>query len=758
MRAHLLTSAALLAVVSASPALAQDLSPAETQIDEIIVLGEKFERSLQDTTTSVAVTTEERIAEEGIISIHEVIDRTANMSQTYGRSGFTIRGISAQGVSGAGDAPLATVYMDGAPLPNGILSNGPTDTWDITQIEVLRGPQSTLQGLNALAGAIVLRSQDPTPYWDFRARAIIADPQETGLAVAGGGPLIDGELAFRVSAESRQGDGFVYNVTRDEPEDPVDRLTLRGRLLWTPSAIPGLEARLGYTRFESSGGYPFTYTRTDTPDYFDNRISVNDSRNGTDYDADIVNLEVSYPLAAGLELISATSWSSVSEFNEYDNDGSALNLGYGFSDRDYDTWTQEFRLAYEADRVRGLLGAFYYSRDTESLSASRIDVPTPVPTISFLLQSNGLDAATADFIAGLYATALPVIPVDYAGDVPSSVTTYALFGDGEWDITDRLSLVGGFRWDHEENQTQVTQTATFIGTYPDPEAFGPVGSDIWFAIMGINMGVADIVASAGGSVPEAQREFDAFLPKLGVRYDITEDVTASFVVQRGYRSGGSSGNLARAQVFAYDPEYTWNYEASLRSTWLDGALTINANAYYVDWTDQQVSVNFGLNDFDYHTVNAGKSHLYGFEIEAAWAPTDALDIYASIGHAQTEFDDFQVGVGTPSDLSGQEFAFAPEWTLSGGATYRWAEGFIANINANYRSEVFSEVGTAQPTSEVGARTLVNTRVGWETDRWGVYAYAHNLFDEEYVSYRRSGYDTAVLGDPRVVGLILQAQW
>src|SRR3546814_4201662 len=81
----------------------------------------------------------------------------------------------------------------------------------------------------------------------------------------------------------------------------------------------------------------------------------------------------------------------------------------------------------------------------------------------------------------------------------------------------------------------------------------------------------------------------------------TPNLKTGFTVQRGYRSGGSSGNIARSATFSYDPEFTWNYELSLRSAWLDGRLTLNANAFYVDWKDQQVSANFGMSRSEEHT-------------------------------------------------------------------------------------------------------------------------------------------------------------
>lgn len=744
---------------AAGAASAQSVDPQATTVDEIIVTGEKSNRSLQKTPASVAVTTARRVDQEAIQTLAEVYQRTANVSETYGHQGFTIRGVNNQGVSGGGNAALATVYVDGSPVPAAISYNGPTDAWDMRQIEIFRGPQSTLQGLNALGGAVVMRSNDPTFVWDARVRAIVADPKETAFAFAGGGPLIEDQLAFRVSVEKRDGDGFIHNTVRNAPEDPIDSLIVRGKLLWTPTALPGFEARLGYTRFENDGGYMFNYTDVTRPGFYKRRDTAQNTPNLSRIRADMATLELSYPISDTLALTAVTSWNSVSESTQFDGDGGPQNISYGQAHNDYDTLTQEVRVNYTGNRWHGLLGAFYYNRQIEAKAASRTNVTTPVNTITALLQGNGLDAATAGYVANLYARALPAIPVDYTNDAPNEVTTYALFGDGAFNVTDRLSIIGGFRWDHEENTITTKQTATFVGQYPDPLAFGPAGSPLYFAVIGINGGVAGLVSQAGAATPQSKRTFDAFLPKLGVRYEWTPDLSTALVVQRGYRSGGSSANIARAQVFAYDPEYTWNYEASVRSVWLDGSLTVNANAYYVDWTDQQVSVNFGLNLYDYNTVNAGQSHLYGFEIEAAHRVTPAFDWYGSIGYSKTRFDEFTTNLaGNVSDLSGTEFAYAPRWTLAAGGNYRWGGGFIANLNANYRSEVYSGSGAFQANSEVGSRVLVNAKIGYETERWGAYLYGKNIFNEDYLTYLRDDTGQAILGDPRVVGLILQARW
>ena len=724
-----------------------------TMETEIIVTGEKVARSLQDTAASVAVTTDQRLEEENIQSLQEIIQRTANMAETYGSAGFTIRGIANRGVSSGGDAPLATIYLDGAALPDGIIGSGPTDTWDLAQIEIFRGPQSTLQGLNALAGAIVLRSQDPTFHWDLKGRAILSEEDTTSFALAGGGPLVADELAFRVAAEKRDSDNFIHNVTRDTPEEPLDSTNVRAKLLWTPEALPDLVARLGYTHFKKEAGYSFTYASTASPDFYDNRVAYGDYPNSTDTQADIVNLELDYALSDRTSLSSASNYSDVDLYRTYDGDYTAQPLSYGNNPVKYETFSQEVRLNHEADWLKGLVGAYYYHRDQRTQTQSRTLVPTPVNQVSLLLQGAGFDAATAGQIAGLYTAALPTIPVQYTSDIPMTVETMALFTDGRVMVGEQLSLLAGLRYDHERNTVAVTQTAAFAGTYPDPASFGPYAP----LITAINGGVAGLVGQASGAAAQTTRKFNAWLPKLGAEWAWTPDLSTAFLVQRGYRSGGTSANTARSQAFAYDPEFTWNYELSLRSQWLDGRLTVNANAYYIDWKDQQTAVNFGLNLYDIHTVNAGKSHVYGGEVEVSHRLSSDIDWYASLGHTRTKFDEFQTNVGSATDLSGLEFPYAPRWTLAAGVNVRFGDGFALNVNGSHRSEVFGDVSRPQENMRLEARTLVNTKLAYEYENWTVSVFANNLFDEKYMQYEYAATQQALLGAPRVVGVMLEGR-
>lgn len=751
MKHHWLLSASLLAALAAPSAAFADEATSSEEQNEIIVTGEKAVRSLQETTASVSVTTEIRLAEENILTIQDVYNRTANVSETYGAAGFSIRGIDQRGVSGGGDAATATVFVDGAPVPQDVLSNGPTDMWDVAQVEIFRGPQSTIQGLNALAGAVHIRTQDPTFDWSLRGRALLSSFDTTQFAVAGGGPLIPGELAVRISAEKRDSDGYIRNVTRGAPEDPVDSTSIRGKLLWTPSALPGFEARLGYHHFEAKGGYLFVYVDRSVGDYFDNRTNPSDYPNSSDVDNDQVTLDLRYDLGGGLSLSALGTWTDTDFIRKYDGDSSAASIAYSDIAGGAETFTQELRLNYESDRLSGLVGLFYYNRDQYRRAHQVTLVPTPGPTIANLL-TGALGAQTAAQVAALYTAALPNIPVDYTSDFPTKVETMAVFADARYRLTDRLSLLGGFRYDRERNKIGGAAVATFVGTLPDPAAYGPLAP----AFAGVNAAVLGLVDDASGSAPVGTRTFNAFLPKGGVEMAWTPDIATAFVVQRGYRSGGSGFNTARSQLFPYDPEFTWNYELSLRSAWLDGRLTVNANAFYIDWKDQQTTANFGNGTYDTHTVNAGKSHLYGFELELAHRVSPAFDWYASLGHTRTKFDAFVTDVGSITDLSGLEFPYAPRWTLAGGANVRFGGGFNANVNASYRSAVYTDVSIPQSDARVGTRTLVNARIGYEADHWSLSLFANNLFDEKYDQYVNKFNDFAIIGAPRSIGVILEA--
>ncbi len=755
MRVTHLAAALCAALMPVSFASAQDApQPSATTLDSIVVKGEKTQRSLQDTTSSVAVTTSVRIEQENLQSLYDILERTPNVATSYSQRDFTIRGIGNE----AGEVnPLSTIYLDGAALPTQATGSGPADLWDVAQVELFRGPQSTIQGQNAMAGAVVIRTEDPGFDWSGRARVLWSDPSDRRIAFAGGGPLVADTLAFRIAVEDRDFDGFTRNITRNTGEDAVDSTLARAKLLWTPGNIEGLSVRLSYTHDDRIGPYLYSYSRNDVPDYYNHRINTSDYPNTTDALTRAATLEVDYDMHGPWSLSAVTSWSDTLMRRSYDNDAGPTPEQYGNTHEPYDVRSQEFRLHYAGERLDGLVGLHGSKRTYDRSQISHINITTPVATISSVLQGAGFPAANANAIAAMYATALPEIPVDYDGSSSGESENLALFADGEYRLDHGWSLLAGFRYDRASYGFDSLNLAQFAGTLPDPAAFDPSGGLLYMAVAGINQAVLGMVAQANATTPWQSSDFNAFLPKAGVRWSWADDRSLAFTAQRGYRSGGVSYNLARSLPVAYDPEFTWNYELALRTQWLDGRLLFNANAYYVDWKDKQTYAFFGLNSYDYHVVNAGRAHLYGFEVELQHRIGAAFDWYASLGHSRTRFDEFDVVDGaTIADYSGREFAYAPHWTVALGGNLRWGSGWFGNANLNFRDRVNVDIGAGN--NVLPSRTLVNAKLGYATLEWSAYVFGSNLLDKGHTQYAWLDDPNVTLGAPRVLGIGAEYRW
>lgn len=723
-------------------------------LEIIKVQGEKRERSLSETTSSVAVTTAQKIDQENLLDLSDIITHTANVSETYGGAGFTIRGIRDENASAN---PLATIYVDGVAIPSQVNDAGPTDLWDIAQVEILRGSQSTVQGENSLAGAVIISTQDPTMDWTWKTRAIWSDPNDRRLSFAGGGPLIDDELAFRVAVEKRDFDGFTKNITRDEMEDSVDSLVTRLKLLWKPAGLKDLTAKLNFMRDDREDPYQYTYSRTDVENYFDNRVNLSNRENVTDITTDIVSLNLSYELNEHWSLASVTSQSDSDSLRLYDIDLIAEDNRYGEMDHNYKNQSQEIRLSFDYPDFHGLFGGYWSNREKDATDNQMAGVATPVAAIVGALQNMGLDEATATQFANSYSQELPLIPVDYDSDVSDRSTNRAVFADVEYALIKNVALIAGFRYDTERYTYESLTETAFAGTLPDPDSYGEAGTAPNSIITGINQEVLNLVERAGNSVPESTRDFNAFLPKLAVRWDYDNNDSLALTVQRAYRSGGSSYNTARAEVFAYDPEYTTNYELAWRSRLLDNSLFVSSNLYYIDWEDKQVSANFGLNSFDSHTVNAGKAHLYGMELEARRYVNSYLDWYGSYSYSRTQYDQFEAIAGAQvRNFSGTEFIYAPKHTAALGVNLYPARDWTVNVNANYRDSM--NMATRATDNRVSSRTLVNAKISYDKFDWSAYIFANNIFDKGYIEYYRTDMPYAIFGAPRVVGVGFEAEF
>lgn len=243
-RTFLATGTVILALLEAGTAVAADGEQAPGGIDEIVVTAEKSNRSLRETASSVTVVTDEAARRSGVYGTNELLDRMTNLVNIKpGNAAPTVRGIDgtgpAQGTDAffAGTRPRLNYQIDGRTLGfnEAIFQNG--TLWDISQVEVYRGPQSTLQGRNAIAGTIAIRTADPIFDWEGRARALIGNQGERQVSGALSGPIAKDLLAFRLSADFRRSESYVEFTPYPEEAHPdrFQNLTLRGKLLFTPT-------------------------------------------------------------------------------------------------------------------------------------------------------------------------------------------------------------------------------------------------------------------------------------------------------------------------------------------------------------------------------------------------------------------------------------------------------------------------------------------------------------------------------------------
>ena len=696
----------------------------DSDLETIVVIGQKQEQSIRDVTSSVSVTTSEVIEREAIVDLYDIVNRIPNVTPSFGGLGFSIRGVDQRGI--AGNGATLTIYVDDSPLSNQTTFFGPLDSWDLGQVEIYRGPQSTNFGRNALAGAIYMRTQDPDYEWDFRGRLESGNNGIQQAAFAMGGAIIDETLAFRLSANTRESDGFIDNTFLDDDADAAELDTVRLKLLYEPTSDFSIVSTSSYTEnfagedaLDPTNGVPGLVR--DPEDVIRDVSYDSPGLEGTETFIQAFN--ATWELSEAWEVQSITTYQDTDYVRQEDFDGTPAPIAALDRTGTDEAFSQEFRFKYNGERLTGALGLYYFTNE---------------------------DGFEDSFVvpATLVNPALPAtILISRVSDTITDTTNFALFFDGEYELRDDLDLLFGFRYDKEEQDSEANASTATVEPLP-------AGFEFLAALLGTEITTVDA-------------DYDAFLPKLGLRWDATNDATLSFVIQRAYRAGGAQISVLDGSIDDFDPEYLWNYELAARTRFLDGSLVVNANIYYSDWEDQQVNEPVpGFPTF-FTTVNAGESTLTGFEVDATYQATDALEIYGGIGYTKAEFDDFPngnfdatapVSEANQPNFEGNSFPFAPEWSVNLGFDYRINDKLFTGVDANYQSDKYQENENFS-ANEFGDRWLVNARIGYEiNEHFKLTAVVRNAFDEQYFTSLNVADQFARLGEERTVAVRLDVDF
>lgn len=695
-----LIPALLLAVPLAAQEQTDSTEPAaaERNVEVIMVKGTRRTQDLQDTPVAMTAFTSVDIEGAGIERPADFIALTPNVTlietQNAGMAFITIRGIS----QNRDTQPSVAVIVDGVQQTDA--GQFQQELFDIEQIEVLKGPQGALYGRNAIGGAIVITTKNPTEY--TQARAKVSVDNGPGYRVEGGisGPAGE-NWAYRVSGSFYDTEGYVKNTFLNEDSDPLRDVSLRAKALWYASENLEVDYRVYYSRLKTQ---PFNYRITfDVNEVLDPRTN-NPGINDRDlYGASV---KVSYNTENGGNWTSITAFDRSKELiagDAYDflpiPESFLFNLA-GFDQSQISnfgsrSWSQEIRFtSSDSERFKYIYGA--YVVDTEQL------------------QQNGARIDTgAGFTAPLgWISTDPANPqLNFLSDLRNNFA-WAVFANTSYDITDKLKIDASLRYDRDEREN-LTQT---------PQAFIPV-------VPGFPVGVE-------GEVKE--RTFSETQPKVTLTYKVADALTLYGGYSVGFRSGGfnqtgSDAIAGAAGIFGikefYDAETAKTTEVGAKFRLPIWSGRGSVALYSTDSTNTPFFVFLQENS----TQNIGvipEAKLQGFELDLFTTPLPGLRLNAGFGYVDSEIREF----GDPAAIGNQTPAVS-KTTLNLGSQYTqpinngqdslvWRLDYQRLGKTNF--DIY-ETTTRDPVN------LLNARVTYEAENWSLALWANNLTDELYNS-------------------------
>ncbi len=698
-------------------------------IEEIVVTAQKREQNAQEVGIAINALTGEQMEQLGYANAQQVTAMAPGVHtvQPNGEANYAlaIRGVATSDFTTNVESPIA-VYLDEVYISQ--MSGTGFMLYDMERVEILKGPQGTLYGRNATGGLAHFVTKKPSEELDGYVRLTAGKYDQFKFEGAVGGPLSD-TLMARLSISTNDHDPYIRNRIGRDLNDGNEQAA-RLQLLWSPSDsvdvllnVRGMDQDIDTGFFEHvTSAVPGQLTPTlvnDVLGYIDNDGDVY----AGDYDAPGFNdLETrGYTATVNWDLenftfTSITDYSTVERDYIEDSDASPVPLFNFFLNTDAEQFSQEFRLQGETEGMNWVAGFYYMDLEIKD--------------------ANG--AETEPFI-------------DPAGDTPdvsgldnpyqSTTESYSLFGQVEYDLSDRWTLVAGLRWIHDEKDHDLAVNAVdFIpGT----------------TLRNGNPNILATIATYSGD-----REDDEIAGRLGLNWNVSEDVLVYFSYNRGVRSGGFNAPVFPLNpplgytddVISFDPEQLDAYEVGFKTTWQDGLVQLNGAAYYYDYNDYQA---FQIIFLDTLTTNADAEST-GAELELLASPVSGLDIV--LGAAYNDID-VDLGSGTPETTSVQ----SPQWNLNGLLRYEFGlfGGTMAlQYDVHYRSEHFFSLTRAETVTENGY-TLSNASIMYTSgdERWSINAFMQNIGEEEYLvqTFDLSGPDVFGMteqyyGRPRWTGL------
>ncbi len=725
-----LTAAIAFASLStALPTLAETFA-----LEEIVVTAQKRAQDMQDVPIAVTAMNADLIKQAGISNVSGIAARTPGFSMgefNPTQPQLFIRGIGSNGDGAGGGEQSVAMFVDGVYV-NRSAGTG-TELFDIESIEVLRGPQGTLWGKNAIAGAINVTTQKPSD--EFAAKVEIGAGNYDLRSYRGmiTGPLTE-NLNAKLTYNQKDRDPYVESVISDVETGDLDSSSIRAQFLLTPSDTVEVLVSLDYGEDERTGGAAVpdeTGLVPATANAVGLTLAAMQAANlipkagfHENYLEDAGHTKMDTQGASvqvDLDLDTATL-TTITAYRESKTSFSNYLLGVGqssfalldvenYAQESSRMFSQEFRLAGETDNLNWQTGVYFNQEKTKRNEGG-----------NFQGTMTGGFAFSDDTVQN------------------NETTSYAIFGQGTYNATDRLDITVGIRYTKEEK---------------DFENMGTSGAGLYV--------LEDYDISE-------EESWNSSTWKLAVNYQLFDDTMIYASAATGFKSGGFDGVSTGAAEAStpFNQEEALNLELGFKSMLVDNRLRLNGAIFHTTYDDLQL-----LQTFDdgnpatlidpLKTINAGEAETQGIELEAEFALTESWRLSGTYAYLDTEYTKFQSGL-TPDLVpnEGNKLRNAPRnaWNLAVSYSKDLAIGGAVDARVEYvaKDKAYQDIQNFEHGA-IPAYRIYNMRMAYTSsgEQWEVAAWVNNAFDEEYYAHN---YQVAPFGAfhvpalPRTYGVTL----
>ena len=690
---------------SKSTAIKFILIASTNQLDEVVVTAEKKEELLQKIPASITALNAKQINAFGLWNTKEITGIIPNLYSADPGDNRDVN--SVRGIATSSYDPTVATYIDG--VNQFSLDTYIPTLFDVERIEVLRGPQGTLYGRNAMGGVINIITKQPNNASSGFADISVGNYNQQRITAGFKTPLIKDKLFFGASILSNKRDGYYTNEFTQSSYDNQNGLSGNYFLKYIVSSCWDINLNFKQLANENQGPFPLVFG---TEEALNNPYRLNQNSITTMKDkTSNSSLTIRYT-GSGFNFSSQTAYQQNYRYytNPIDGDFSPIDAisvinNYGSKWNNNKVLTQDFKFTSAPSsnsKLKWTAGAFLFYQDAPVKQATRF----------------GIDANLMMIGDSLFSI------------INTSTTLkkgFAIYGQATYALSDKLNMSFGLRNDYE-NQTQ-----SILGEYqrdPSPELYTTTSDTL------------------------GRTNFNALSPKLSLDYQVNNNSLWYGSYSKGFRAGGLSplsSDPSQPPLVGYLPEYSNNFETGIKNNWLSNKLILNIALFYTKVTDAQVP-SLILPDAITITKNTGQLSSKGVEAELMFIPTKGVLLQYAFGTTSASYDKLEIASqGASVNLAGKRPIFTPSSTSLLAAQYSFPVS--SELQIMLRGE-WKYIGTTYfdlaNNIQQSPYHLLNAKLGIEYKKTALSFWAKNLAGAKYISY---GYDFGAvhLGDPAIFG-------